>query len=127
MRSVIVIACLMGLVAATCDAAPPKAKDKPKSLGEKLQGNWSRRNHQWSFAIQGNRLSEFQESKPGAAHSTGVLEFPAGKDYATVRLSHGYVLWIFPAGDDAIAVETFKPDGSIWEDGRLFYRPDVSP
>ena len=63
MRSVIVVACLLGLVATTSVAAPPKAKEKPKTISEKIQGKWARRNHAYSFSIQGNKITEFNETK----------------------------------------------------------------
>jgi hypothetical protein len=103
------------------------AQDKPKdfakqTLQEKLQGKWSKTNHRFSFEIKGNKWMEFVAEKPLAASNTGMVEYPPGKDYAIVRAVTGHRLWIFSGGKDVVAVETFGPDGKLWEDGRIFYR-----
>jgi hypothetical protein len=124
MRSVIFVACLMGLLATASIAAPPTAKGKPKTVSEKIQGKWTRLNHEFSFLIQGNKISEFHETKLGKPTATGLIEFPPGKDYALAKLDNGGVLWLFVCGENVLAVESFGPDGVIWQDGRVFYGPD---
>jgi len=127
MRSVIVVACLLGVVAATGAAAPPNAKEKPKTVNDKIQGKWARRNHTYSFFIDGNKWSEFTENKINVPSMTGVIELPPGKEYAVVKAKNGSEFWLFPSGENVLAVETFTADGVIWEDGRVFYRPDFTP
>jgi hypothetical protein len=67
------------------------------------------------------------ENKPGKAHAHGIIELPAGKDYAIVKADHGFVFWLFSAGEKTIAVETFKPNGVLVDTGRIYYRPDFAP
>lgn len=123
MRSVIVAACLIGFVPIAGYAAPPINKGEPKTLLEKIQGSWARKNHRYSFVINGKKWTEFTENKPGAPNATGEIEILPNKEYAIVRANNGAVLWLFPSGENVLAVETFTKGGVIWEDGRVFYRP----
>ena len=127
MRSVIVVACLMGLVATASVAAPTKAKEKPKTILEQVQGKWVRKNHEFSFFITGNRWTEFSENKMGTPHATGAIEIRPGKEYAIVKADNGATFWLFPSGENVLAVETVLKDGSIVGAGRVFYRPDFTP
>jgi hypothetical protein len=126
MRSVIVVACLLGLVATTSVAAPSKVKEKPKTVLEKIQGKWLRKNHEYSFLIDGNKWTEFSDAKFAKPNATGPIETPPGKDFAMVKTDNGAVIYLFPAGENALAVETIVND-AVWGDGRVFYRPGFAP
>jgi len=122
MRSVIFVACLMGLLATTSVAAPPMAKGKPKTDFEKIQGKWARPNHEFSFVIQGKTITEFNNKQLGAT-AKGEIKFLPGKDYLLAELDNGGVLWLFP-GENVLAVESFNDKGVIFLCGRIFYGPD---
>ncbi len=93
----------------------------------KLQGTWGRSNANETVFIKGKQFAETKKDKPLTPHSTGKLEFPVGKDYAVVRTSNKFTLWIFPAGDNAIAVEVFRPDMSLNGTGIIYYKDGKEP
>ena len=92
-----------------------------KSLKEKLQGSWSRTDHWVSFVIKGNRVDQFAERKPLEPWASGRLNFKADRDYAICNLGNWQV-WIWSAGKNVIAMETFTPSGEVQGEGRIFYR-----
>ena len=92
-----------------------------KTLKEKLQGSWSRTDHWVSFVIKGDRCDQFAERKPLNPIASGRLNFKAGRDYAICNLGN-WQTWIFSAGENAIAIETFTPSGEVQGEGRIFYR-----
>ena len=94
---------------------------KDKSLEEKLQGSWSRTDHWVSFVIKGNRVDQFAERKPLEPRASGRLNFKADRDYAICNLGNWQV-WIWSAGKNVIAMETFTPSGEVQGEGRIFYR-----
>ena len=120
----LLLAALVALFLVTPALAQEKPKDRAEpTLKEKLQGKWSKTNHEVSFEITGNKWTEYHEAKPLVPFNTGTVEYPLGKDYVIVNVDKtGNRLWIFSAGKDVVAVETFMPDGRLWEDGRIFYR-----
>ena len=92
-----------------------------KSLKEKLQGSWSRTDHWVSFVIKGNRVDQFAERKPLDPWASGRLNFKADRDHAICNLGNWQV-WIWSAGKNVIAMETFTPSGEVQGEGRIFYR-----
>ena len=92
-----------------------------KGLKEKLQGSWSRTDHWVSFVIKGNRVDQFAERKPLEPWASGRLNFKADRDYAICNLGNWQV-WIWSAGKNVIAMETFTPSGEVQGEGRIFYR-----
>ena len=92
-----------------------------KTLKEKLQGSWSRTDHWVSFVIKGDRCDQFAERKPLNPRASGRLNFKAGRDYAICNLGN-WQTWIFSAGENVIAIETFTPSGEVQGEGRIFYR-----
>ena len=101
------------------------ASGKEPSLRDKVQCKWVRTNHPFAFQVRGNNWEHYEATKPLQATSKGIVEYPAGKDYAVVKTDTGHVWWIWSAGRDVVAVETFEPDGSFGGGalGRIFYRP----
>jgi hypothetical protein len=113
--------CGLLLACVALSVATPAFSKEP-TLREKLQGKWSKTNHPFSFEVRGDTWSEFKADKPLAAFNSGEVLFPPGKDYAVVKAKNGVILWLFSAGKNVVAVETFNPSGTLWEDGRVFYR-----
>ena len=109
---------VLAMVACTASAKEPK---KP-TLRDSIQGKWGKTNHDFLFEVVGNQFSEFHASKPFTPINAGTVEFPPGKEYAVLKARTGHTFWIYPAGTNVIAVETFQPDGTLWEDGRVMYR-----
>jgi hypothetical protein len=96
---------------------------KEKTLQERMQGTWSRTNHPFSFTVKGNEWVHYDEKFPLKPTGNGTLEYPRDKDYAIVRTNTGHVWWLFSAGENVIAVETFEPNGGFsLGAGRVYYR-----
>lgn len=115
MRFAILVICFASSAATIVFAEEP-------ALKEKLQGKWAKANHPYSFEVLGNAWTEFKSDRPLAPCNSGNIVFLPGKDYAVVKSKNGPVLWLFSAGKNVVAVETFFADGRLWEDGRVFYR-----
>lgn len=113
---------LAGVLAALPAAAIGADKVKEKTLKERLQGRWVRPNDVLSFSINGDAMVEFHEAKPFAPFNQGGIEFEENREKAIVRMKTGHTLWLFSAGPDVVAVETFTPDGKLFDNGRVFYR-----
>jgi len=104
----------------TALGAPPKEP----TVRDKIQGKWMRSNHPYSFQIAGDRWEHWDVNKPFKPTGTGTITYPVGKDYALVKTDTGHTWWLFPAGKNVLASESFEPDGSLANgtDGRVFYR-----
>ncbi|MEO1990967.1 MAG: hypothetical protein ABGW78_03470 [Pirellulales bacterium] len=100
------------------------AQEQKKTVRDRLQGRWGRTNHPHSFEVRGLKWFHYTANYPFKPTETGDIEYPPEKDYAIVKTAKGYVWWLFPAGDNALAAEVFNADGSIDDnaDGRVFYR-----
>ncbi len=114
--------CVILFVGSVAVADEHDSNWQDKTLKEKLQGSWSRADHWVSFVIKSDRLDQFAERKPLKPNSSGRLNFKAGRDYAIGKSGDGWQTWIFSAGKNAIAVETFTPSGEVQGEGRIFYR-----
>jgi hypothetical protein len=114
---------LAGALAVLPAIAMAQKKEKDKTLRERLQGEWARTNHRFSFKVQGDQWTHYDERVPLKATGTGVIIFPKGKDYAIVTTQNGHVWWLFSAGENVVAIETFDPNGGVTSDtGRVYYR-----
>ena len=119
-RRIILAGALAGLPAIAIAAD----KDKEKTLRERLQGDWVRRNSLHTIAIKGDQFALFDAKQPFKANETGTIKFFEGQDYAVVKTTKGWSWWLFSAGDNAVAIEVFSPTGELPEneDGRVYYR-----
>ena len=115
---------LAGVLAAfPASALAQENKKTGKTLHERLQGEWSRTNHPFSFKVQGDQWAHYDAKFPLKPTGTGVITYPKGKDYAIVNTNTGHVWWLFSAGANVVAVDTFEPDGSLSAGaGRVYYR-----
>jgi len=115
---------LAGALAGLPAIAIAADKKKEKTLQQRLEGKWVRPNHPYSIEVKGNEWFHYEQAQPFKPTSTGVIEYPRGKDYAIVKTDNGFVWWLFSAGEDALAAEHFRQDGRLdnGSDGRLFYR-----
>ena len=87
----------------------------------KLQGEWSRVDHQTRFKISGNRFIEYKANNPNEPDQISAIKYPFGKSYAEVTTQNGK-LEIYSGGPNIIAVESFNKAGAIVGDGTVFYR-----
>ena len=117
----------LSAVAATGLLSAATAFSQEPGLLAKLQGTWGRSNANETVFIKGKQYSETKKDRPLTPNSTGKLEFPPGKDYAVVRTSNKFTLWIFPAGDNAIAIEVFRPDMTLNGSGIIYYKDGKEP
>ena len=97
---------------------------KEEFINEFIQGRWSRVDHTFRFLIKGERWDEFLREKPLELYNTGKIELKSDKPYAFIHANGGQKLYLFPISRDIMAVETILADGTIYGDGRIFYRGD---
>ena len=114
---------LAGALGAFPVVAIAQEKKREKTLRERLQGEWSRTAHPYSFKVQGDEWSHYAEDVPFKPTGAGKITFPKDKDYAVVTTDTGHVWWLFSAGENVVAVDTFEPNGKLTPGaGRVYYR-----
>ena len=124
MRWAIVATCLLVVLGSPAFSAQKnKGKEKEKTLEQKIQGKWARTNDKWLWVIEGRKWTQFKETIIDKPAATGTIEFPINKPYAVVTEASGWKHQVWPIGETAIAIETFRPGGEISGLGRIFYRP----
>jgi hypothetical protein len=117
-RRIILAGALAGLPAIAIGGE----KKNAKTLQQRLEGKWVRPQHPLCFEVKDNIMTEFKEDNPFKPFNSGTIQFPPGKDYAIVTLKTGHKLWLFSAGEDVVAIESFHADGRVMDSGRVYYR-----
>lgn len=110
------------LLSAFVAAETKSAEGGDRVTAKMLQGNWVRAGHPSRFVIRGTKLTAFKVDRPTVASNTGVLSFPKNKPYAFVDCSNGGKFYLYPVAANILALETINPDGTVYGDGRIFYK-----
>ena len=90
-----------------------------------IQGVWSRDGGDHRWVIKGNTLSEYKLSNPNRINNSGAITYPRNKPFALVSCRNGGKFRVYHVTEGIIAFETINPNGSIYGDGRLFYRDNA--